>query len=81
VDGRPVAATSGQSLLAVLVAQRAWAQRQHPVTGLPEAGICGMGTCQACEVAVEGRGTVRACGTDVETGMRISTAAAPGTLR
>ncbi|WP_369139043.1 2Fe-2S iron-sulfur cluster-binding protein [Modestobacter versicolor] len=75
VDGRPVPATSGQSLLAALVAAGAWSQRLHPVTGRPEAGICGMGTCQACVVTVAGRGAVRACGTEVEDGLQVTTAA------
>ena len=77
VDGRPVPATSGQSLLGVLVSAGAWVQRRHPVTGGPEAGICGMGTCQACEVEVDGR-RVRACTVEAESGMRVRTAAATG---
>jgi predicted molibdopterin-dependent oxidoreductase YjgC len=72
IDGRAVAATSGQSLLGVLVAAGAWTQRRHPVTGRPEAGICGMGTCQACEVVVDGR-RVRACAAEAEDGMRVRT--------
>lgn len=78
VDGRPTPAVSGQSLLGVLVASGIWTQRSHPVTGRPEAGICGMGVCQACEVVVEGRGAVRACGVEAENGMRVHTAAGTG---
>jgi predicted molibdopterin-dependent oxidoreductase YjgC len=78
VDGRPVPATSGQSLLGVLVGAGVWTQRRHPVTGRPEAGLCGMGTCQACEVAVGGAGTVRACSTEVTDGMSVRTAAGAG---
>jgi sarcosine oxidase subunit alpha len=74
VDGRSVPATSGQSLLGVLVGAQVWTQRRHPVTGRPEAGLCGMGTCQACEVTVEGAGTVRACSTEVTDGMHVHTA-------
>lgn len=66
-------ATSGQSLLGVLVAERVWTQRRHPVTGRFDAGICGMGVCQACEVFVDGQGTVRACGLEVVDGMRVRT--------
>jgi predicted molibdopterin-dependent oxidoreductase YjgC len=73
VDGLPVPAVSGQSLLGVLVAVGCWTQRRHPVTHRPEAGICGMGTCQACEVLVDGR-RVRACAVEAEDGMRVSTA-------
>ena len=77
VDGRTVTALSGQSLLGVLIAAGSWAQRRHPVTARPEAGICGMGTCQACEVVVNGR-RVRACGLEVEAGMRVRTTAGTG---
>jgi hypothetical protein len=37
-----------------------------------------MGTCQACEVVVVGRGAVRACGVEAEDGMRVRTAAGAG---
>jgi len=77
LDGRPVPAVSGQSLLGVLVAAGAWAHRRHPVTGRPEAGICGMGTCQACEVVVDGR-PARACAVEAEDGMRVHTASGTG---
>ena len=73
VDGRPVPAVSGQSLLGVLVAVGSWTQRRHPVTGRPEAGICGMGTCQACEVLVDDR-RARACAVEVVNGMQVRTA-------
>lgn len=76
IDGRRIAAVSGQSVYGVLVAERIWHQAVHPVGGGPQAGSCAMGTCSACTVEVDGRAGVRACSVEVTDGMRVRTAAA-----
>lgn len=73
IDGRCVPACTGQSLYAVLVGAGIWHQRAHPVSGAPEAGNCGMGTCLGCTVNVDGRSGVRACAAEVRDGIRVDT--------
>ncbi len=75
VDGRTLPACTGQSLYAVLVDAGIWRHRTHPVSGAPEAGMCGMGTCLACLVDVDGRPDVRACAVEVHDGLRVRTGA------
>jgi D-hydroxyproline dehydrogenase subunit gamma len=70
VDGRPVPAAAGQSIAAALLAAGRPALRRSP-RGAPRGLYCGIGICQECRVEVEGRGTVRACLTPAEPGMRV----------
>ncbi len=71
VDGRPVRGRAGQSIGALLLAAGRAELRRGPGGG-PRGVYCGIGVCQECRVRVEGRGTVRACLTAAEPGMRIS---------
>jgi D-hydroxyproline dehydrogenase subunit gamma len=75
VNGRPVAAYSGETLFAVLCAEGIVALRPAS-TKLKKAargGFCGMGVCQECRVMVDGLPDQRACMTEVRDGMEIST--------
>ncbi len=77
VDGVPVEAHAGQSVLTLLLA-RGHTVRRNEYSGEPRAGFCLMGACQDCWIwlAEDQRG--RACTTPVVDGMRIFTAAPPG---
>jgi predicted molibdopterin-dependent oxidoreductase YjgC len=70
VDGQPITARSGRSIAAALLEQGEPRLRRSP-SGAPRGVYCGIGVCFECRVHVEGRGTVRACVTPVEDGMRI----------
>ncbi len=69
VDGAPVVAARGESLLAALLAQGLLALRQTERTGRPRGAFCGMGVCMDCVVHVRGRGMVRACAEPVHDGL------------
>lgn len=75
VDGQQLEALTGQSLAAVLVQHGVWTFRRNPVSGDLRGPYCGMGICFECEVAVDGRNDVRACLTEVSSGMVVRTAA------
>ena len=72
VDGKPIDAVAGRPIGAVLLERGVRVLRDSPA-GEPRGLYCGIGVCQECRVHVEGRGTVRACMTPVEEGMRITT--------
>jgi sarcosine oxidase subunit alpha len=74
VNGRPVRAYAGESLLAVLAAEGVVALRRGREAGGPAAArgaLCGMGVCQECRVAVDGVADRRACLTVVAEGMEV----------
>jgi D-hydroxyproline dehydrogenase subunit gamma len=70
VDGASASAREGDTILtAVLTLRRYLAETE---TDGARAGFCLMGACQECWVAVDGA-PVRACGTLVVAGMRVTT--------
>jgi len=75
VNGRPVAAYSGETLFAVLCAEGIVALRpaSRKLTEAARGGFCGMGVCQECRVMVDGMPEQRACMTEVRDGMEICT--------
>jgi len=75
VNGRPVAAYSGETIFAVLCAEGIVALRSasKKLTEAARGGFCGMGVCQECRVMVDGLPDQRACMTEVRDGMEIST--------
>lgn len=77
VDGRPVSALAGDTVLvAMLLTGRKL--RTFEFGGEPRAGFCLMGACQDCWVwLAEGR-QVRACTAYVEEGMELLTAPPEG---
>ncbi len=72
VDGRPVQALAGDTLLTALRAA-GLALRRNEFDGAACGGFCLMGACQDCWLSVEGRGRVRACQTQVVADMRVVT--------
>lgn len=72
IDGRPVEARQGQTVLAVLLLNGNFV-RKHDVDGSERAGFCLMGACQDCWVWFGPDRRGRACSTPVTEGMEICT--------
>ncbi|HCF6753101.1 TPA: cyanide-forming glycine dehydrogenase subunit HcnA [Pseudomonas aeruginosa] len=72
LNGQPVAAAAGKTVLNVLnaVGLRRLARNDH---GQASGAFCGMGVCHCCLVAIDGRPKRRACQTVVRPGMRVET--------
>ncbi|GHC93497.1 ferredoxin [Pseudorhodoferax aquiterrae] len=75
VDGQPFEVPAGISVAAALRHAGGGATRRS-VAGTLRAPLCGMGVCQECRVAIDGRRRL-ACQTPVAAGMRIATGTAP----
>ena len=71
LDGAPIEAQRGDTLLIALLAAGAGHLRESEFGDGPRAGFCLMGACQDCWVVVEGLGRVRACATLAEDGMEV----------
>ena len=71
LDGAPIEAQHGDTLLTALLAAGAGHLRESEFGDGPRAGFCLMGACQDCWVVVEGIGRVRACATLAEDGMEV----------
>lgn len=70
-EGERLTAYEGESLAAALVAAGRLGLRRARDGG--RRGVfCGMGVCGECLVAIDGRGTARACMTPVAPGMRVA---------
>ena len=77
LDGRPVEAEAGTSLLAALWNAGRRAVRTS-VSGEARGPVCGMGTCFECRVTVDGEPHRRACLEPLREGMEVR--ASPGAL-
>jgi predicted molibdopterin-dependent oxidoreductase YjgC len=71
VDGQPIEAERGLSVVAALMRVGIRKLRESP-TGAPRGAFCMMGVCQECLVEIDGRRR-QACLVVVESGMRIVT--------
>jgi len=72
VDGRPVTALEGDTLLVALLASGSRV-RESEFGGEARAGFCLMAACQDCWVWTAEGERIRACSTPVAAGMRILT--------
>ena len=68
--GAPIHATAGDSVLAALLENGAFARRLE-FGAEPRAGFCLMGACQDCWVWSADGGRIRACTTPVSEGMEL----------
>ncbi len=75
-DGAPIAAYSGETIAAALIAAGISATRLSR-RSMPRGYFCGMGVCWECLVTVNDNPNQRACMTVVEDGMVVRTATAP----
>ena len=72
IDGQPVSALEGDSLLVAMLTQCGHLRQSEFGDGA-RAGFCLMGACQDCWVWTEDGGRLRACTTPVARGLRIIT--------
>jgi predicted molibdopterin-dependent oxidoreductase YjgC len=72
IDGRPVAALAGDTLLVAILTNGRRVRVSEFGDGA-RAGFCFMGACQDCWVWTEDGRRLRACTTPVEAGLRIVT--------
>ncbi|PAA20527.1 cyanide-forming glycine dehydrogenase subunit HcnA [Pseudomonas fragi] len=72
VNGQPVNAAQGETVLSVLnsVGARQLSRNDH---GRMTGAYCGMGVCYCCLVNIDGRHKRRACQTVVKPGMQVET--------
>lgn len=71
VNGKPVTAYAGETVLAVLLAAGYKIIKKNPVSQEPRGALCGMGVCFECTVTINGVPNIRACVTEVQEGMRV----------
>ena len=79
VDGRSIRAHLGETVAAVLFAERQVTVRHTP-QGAPRGVFCGMGTCFDCLLIVDGVPNTRACMTWVREGMKVHSQDGPGPI-
>ena len=73
VDGTPVTAHMGESVLAVLWAAGRHCLRLTQQKGEPRGFYCGMGVCFDCLVTIDGQANLRACLEPARPGMQVRT--------
>ena len=72
VDGRPVSALVGDTVLTAVLTQQSHL-RHNEFSGQPRAGFCLMGACQDCGVRTADGAVLRACSTFVTEGLAVLT--------
>lgn len=72
VDGRPVQALQGDTLMVALLTSGRRLRDSEFGDG-PRAGFCLMGACQDCWMSLADGRRLRACGTPLEAGMQLLT--------
>jgi predicted molibdopterin-dependent oxidoreductase YjgC len=77
VDGAPVEARAGDTLMTAILLSRP-ALRRFEFGAGARAGFCLMGACQDCWVALADGTRLRACTTPAADGMRVVTGIARG---
>ncbi len=73
VNGRSIAATPGETVLAALTAAGFSTMKKSNVRGEARGAFCGMGVCYECLVTVNGVPKQRSCMTEVQDNMEIQT--------
>jgi len=70
LDGRAATALVGDTILTAVLTQ-ADSLRLSEFSGRPRAGFCLIGACQDCWMHTEDGQPVRACSTEIQSGMRL----------
>jgi predicted molibdopterin-dependent oxidoreductase YjgC len=78
VDGKRVAAITGEPIASALLAAGIRKFRVTPRFGSPRGLFCGIGRCTDCIMTVDGQPNVRTCVTPVKDGMIVETQAGLG---
>ncbi|HEY4347566.1 MAG TPA: (2Fe-2S)-binding protein [Gaiellaceae bacterium] len=73
VDGRPLEANEGHSVLAALWSSGTRTLHRTARTSEPRGFLCGIGVCFECLVVVDGVRSTRACMVPVADGMKVET--------
>ena len=73
VDGKPVKAVKGETILAALLAEGIIINRYTTKRHEPRGLFCAIGQCTDCMMVVNGMPNVRTCITPVEEGMTVET--------
>lgn len=81
VDGRPLQAFEGETVVAALFAAGRCSLRTTSRREEPRGMYCGIGVCFDCVMTVDGRPNVRTCQTPVRAGMRVDSQRGPGTWK
>jgi predicted molibdopterin-dependent oxidoreductase YjgC len=71
VNGRAIAATPGETVMAALTAAGFKILKKSNVRGEARGPFCGMGVCYECLVTINGVPKQRSCMTEVEDNMEI----------
>ncbi len=72
VDGRPIEAVGGDSVLVAILTSLSLLRR-HELSNEPRAGFCLMGACQDCWMWTADGTRLRACTTAVADGLHVLT--------
>lgn len=72
VDGQPIKALEGESILSALLASDIRQLMQNDY-GAHSGAYCGMGVCHCCLLHVDGRHKKKACQTLVQPNMNVET--------
>lgn len=72
VDGQPVQALEGDTLMVAMLTHSKWV-RHEEFSGGTRAGFCLMGACQDCWVWTPAGERLRACSTTVSEGLSVIT--------
>jgi len=70
LDGRPLQALEGDTVLTAVLTQSAQLRRNE-FSGEPRAGFCLMGACQDCWIVTADGARLRACSTFIAPGMAL----------
>jgi aerobic-type carbon monoxide dehydrogenase small subunit (CoxS/CutS family) len=73
VDGQPLAAHSGETIAAALLAAGRRITRRTARRGEPRGLFCAIGVCHDCRMVVDGEPNVRTCLTPARAGMVVET--------
>lgn len=73
INNQQYIASSGQSLLSIMIENGILGLKKNAVSGDTRFGICGMGTCFECEVLIEDLGIRRSCLINVDTDLNVQT--------
>jgi predicted molibdopterin-dependent oxidoreductase YjgC len=74
LDGRPLRAGMGTTLVCAMLNAGQWGSRIS-VSGELRGPLCAMGVCHECRVTIDGVAHQRACMTVVASGMLVETPA------
>ena len=73
VDGESIAAFEGETVAAALIGAGRRTFRYSAKRNEPRSLYCGIGVCQECRMIIDGNINVRACMTEVRSGMIVKT--------